>query len=97
LRYVLAFSAAVRVLQLSEGRQDETQAATVAFSDAQQQCLTHLAATLNGLTTKQQNPQPPRLLVRATWLIARLAGWSGLQSQRPPGIARHSIQGFTTV
>lgn len=82
---VLALSAAVRVLQLSEGRQDEIQSATVVFSQAQQQCLSDLAPKLNGRTAKQQNPHPPLTLAWATWLIARLGGWSGYQSQRPPG------------
>ncbi len=84
---VLALSAAVRVLQLSEGRQDQTQAATVVFSEAQQECLSQLAPTLNGRTVKQQNPHPPLTLAWATWLIARLGGWSGFQSHRPPGIS----------
>ncbi len=84
---LLALSAAVRVLQLSEGRQDQTQTATVVFSEAQQQCLSQLAPRLEGRTAKQQNPHPPRTLAWATWLIARLDGWSGLQSQRSPGIS----------
>jgi hypothetical protein len=71
---VLALAAALQVLQLTEGRHDETQTATVVFSDAQQQCLTHLAPTLDGRTAKQQNPYPPFTLAWATWLIARLEG-----------------------
>lgn len=84
---VLALSAAVRVLQLTQGREDVTQSATVVFCDAQQRCLTELAPTLNGRTPKQHNPFPPLTLAWATWLIARLGGWSGYQSQRTPGIA----------
>lgn len=83
---MLALAAAVRVLQLCQGRHDETQPATVVFSETQQACLSQLAPTLNGRTAKQQNPYPPPTLAWATWLIARLGGWSGLQSQRPPGI-----------
>lgn len=83
---MLALSAAVRVLQLIEGREDVTQSATVVFSNAQQHCLTELAPTLNGRTPKQQNPFPPLTLAWATWLIARLGGWSGYHSQRTPGI-----------
>lgn len=83
---VLALGAAVQVLQLQEGRDDPSQAASVVFSQEQQQCLSDLAPTLEGRTQKQQNPYPPYTLAWATWLIARLGGWSGLQSQRPPGI-----------
>jgi hypothetical protein len=82
---LLALSAAVRVLQLSQARHDETQATTVVFSEPQLEFLSQLAPTLEGRTVKQQNPHPPLTLAWATWLIARLGGWSGLQSQRPPG------------
>ncbi|MEW7280975.1 hypothetical protein ABW636_20470 [Aquimarina sp. 2201CG1-2-11] len=32
-----------------------------------------------------KNPYPREGLSWATWVIARLAGWSGYASQRPPG------------
>lgn len=83
---VLSLAAAVQVLQLQEGRDDPNQAARVVFSSEQQQCLVELAPTLEGRTRKQQNPYPLYTLAWASWLIARLGGWSGLQSQRPPGI-----------
>lgn len=71
---VLALSAAVRVLQLTLGRQDETQTADLVFSKPELQCLADLAPTLQGRTRKQQNPHPPLTLAWATWLIARLGG-----------------------
>lgn len=83
---ILALSVALRMLQLLEGRDDPTVAAQVAFSAQEQQCLTHLAPSLQGRTHKQQNPYPPASLPWATWLIARLGGWSGYRSQSPPGI-----------
>lgn len=83
---ILALSVALRILQLLEGRDDPTVAAQVAFSAQEQQCLTHLAPSLQGRTHKQQNPYPPASLPWATWLIARLGGWSGYRSQSPPGI-----------
>ncbi len=83
---ILALSVALRILQLLEGRDDPTVAAQVAFSAQAQQCLTHLAPSLQGRTHKQQNPYPPASLPWATWLIARLGGWSGYRSQSPPGI-----------
>lgn len=83
---LLSLSAAVRVLQLQTGREDEARPATVVFSQAQQRCLAQLSFRLNGRTRKQQNPFLPKTLAWATWLIARLGGWSGYASQRPPGI-----------
>ncbi len=65
------------------------------FCQQQQQCLTELAPPLEGRTRKQQNPYPRYTLAWASWLIARLGGWSGLQSQRPPGI-RTLFKGLQT-
>lgn len=83
---VLALSIAVRTLQLVEGRDHPELPVSIAFTDEQQQCLVHLAPSLQGRTQKQQNPFLPTSLPWATWLIARLGGWSGYRSQRPPGM-----------
>lgn len=83
---ILAFMAALRILQLKEGRDDETLSASITFSAQQQQCLTQLAPTLQGRTQKQRNPFPSGSLPWASWLVARLGGWSGYRSQSPPGI-----------
>ncbi len=83
---ILALMVALRILQLKTGRADETLSASVTFSAQQQQCLRHLMPTLQGQTRKQQNPFSPGSLPWATWLVARLGGWSGYRSQSPPGI-----------
>jgi hypothetical protein len=83
---LLALSVAVKTLQMTEGRDNPDIPASVAFCDQQQQCLAQLAPTLQGRTQKQQNPYPLTSLPWATWFIARLGGWSGYRSQRPPGI-----------
>ena len=83
---ILVLSVAVRTLQLVEGRDNPALAASIAFTQAQQQCLDQLAPTLIGRTQKQGNPYPSASLPWATWLIARLGGWSGYRSQRPPGM-----------
>ena len=83
---ILSLGAAVRILQLQTGRDDVSRAASLVFSQRQQQCLAQLSPRLNGRTRKQQNPFPGYTLAWATWLIARLGGWSGYASQRPPGI-----------
>ncbi|MCW5317897.1 IS4 family transposase [Nostoc sp. KVJ3] len=90
---VLALSVAVQILQLIQGRDNPDLPATIAFSDEQQQCLSAMPAagyayapTIDGKTRLQQNPYPPHSLSWATWIIARLGGWSGYRSQKPPGI-----------
>lgn len=83
---ILSLSIAVRTLQLVEGRDNPDLPAALAFTDKQQQCLSQLEPSLQGRTQKQQNSYPPNSLAWATWLIARLGGWSGYRSQRPPGM-----------
>lgn len=83
---ILALMVALRILQLKEGRDDETLSAAMTFSESQQQCLHQLAPKLQGCTRKQQNPFASGSLPWASWLIARLGGWSGYRSQSPPGI-----------
>ena len=83
---VLALSVAVQILQLLAGRERLELKAGVAFSAEQQHCLAQMAPTLEGQTEKQLNPHPIGSLSWASWVIARLGGWSGYQSQRPPGI-----------
>jgi hypothetical protein len=96
---VLALSVAVRTLQLVEGRDNRAYPASVAFTDEQQQCLTQLETSLQGRTAKQQNPYPPMSLPWATWLVARLGGWSGYCSQHPPGVPTvvHGLRQFESI
>jgi hypothetical protein len=99
LESLLALSVAIRILQMIEGRDNPALAAAVAFSDEQQQCLGQVAPTLQGRTRKQQNPYPRDSLPWATWIIARLGGWSGYRSQRPPGMPTlvHGLRQFEAI
>jgi hypothetical protein len=58
----------------------------VTFNEKEQECLNELLPQLEGNTTKLKNPHSKHLLVWATWIIARLGGWKGYKSQRPPGL-----------
>lgn len=80
----LALPAALAVMQLVLGRQQT--ASQPVLDPARLACLRHLAPTLDGRTAKQQNPHPPASLAWVSWCVARLGGWSGLASQRPPGV-----------
>ena len=83
---ILALSVAVRTLQMVKGRDNCQLPASVAFDAQQQQCLSQISPALQGTTRKQPNPYPRASLPGATWLIARLGGWSGYLSQTPPGM-----------
>ena len=41
-------------------------------------------ATLEGKTDRQKNPHPPRTLAYASWVCARLGGWSGYYGKPGP-------------
>jgi hypothetical protein len=83
---LLALMAAVKVLQLVRARTGTTnQTMACAFSSQEQELLTRLNPTVEGRTEKLKNPYPSNTLAFAAWIIARLGGWSGYQSQRPPG------------
>jgi hypothetical protein len=96
---VLALGVAVRTLQMVEGRARADLPASLTFSDCQQQCLSVIEPSLQGRTQKLQNPYPPASLPWATWLIARLGGWSGYSSQRPPGMPTlvHGLRQFESI
>ncbi|TYQ24024.1 IS4 family transposase [Pseudanabaena sp. UWO311] len=96
---VLALSVAVRTLQMVERRETPNISASLAFSDMQLQCLSNIEPTLQGNTVKQKNPHPRQSLSWATWIIARLGGWSGYRSQRPPGMPTivHGLQRFEAI
>ena len=48
-------------------------------------CGVSVERKLPGRTAKQLNPHPPDSLAWAAWIIARLGGWTGYASQKPPG------------
>jgi hypothetical protein len=54
---------------------------------------------LEGRTEKQRNPHQPGTLGWASWTIARLGGWTGYASARPPGpITMHNgLQRFVAM
>lgn len=83
---VLATSAAVHTMQLTLAREGRSQRpASDCFDPQEQELLQQVGATLQGKTVKQQNPHPPSSLAWAAWIVARLGGWKGYASERPPG------------
>jgi hypothetical protein len=83
---VLALSAALDVMRLMLARNGkQEQPIAHVFTLEEQACLIELAPTMEGPTQKQQNPHPQQTLAWASWIIARLGGWNGYQSQHPPG------------
>jgi len=56
------------------------------FTAEEQQCLELVTENMEGKTEKQKNKYKPTSLKRYVWTIARLGGWKGYSSERPPGI-----------
>lgn len=82
-----ALVAAVQVMQCVHARGEAGGAipASRVFSADNGPVLTALVKKLEGKTLKQKNPHPPHTLAWAAWVIARLGGWKGYASERPPG------------
>ena len=82
---VLAFSAAVKVMQLVMARDGSTRPATDVFDEDDIEVLQHIGKSLEGKTEKQKNHYEVGSLAWSAWIIARLGGWKGYKSERKPG------------
>ena len=87
----------LQLLQARDGRSADP--ATLSFSPDQLDTLDALDKRYAGKTVLQRNPHPPRSMAWAAWLIARLGGWDGYPSSRPPGpiTFKHGIETFLTL
>jgi hypothetical protein len=82
----IAARAAALVIQLVQARNSgEMTPANVAFSADEIAALAAINKTLQGKTAVQKNPYRSKTLPWAAWIIARLGGWTGYASHRPPG------------
>ena len=85
---VLMLSALIRIFQmnLAYSEQEQGQPIEEIFSKEEVQCLKNINVKLQGTTAKLQNNNDSTRLKWATWIIARLGGWKGYDSQGPPGV-----------
>lgn len=82
----MAMIAATQIMQLVNARNGQTnQSIHETFTDLEINCLQQMNSNLEGKTEKQKNPYIHTSLAFASWIIARLGGWSGYTTQRPPG------------
>jgi len=97
---VLVLQAVLKVCQLmiAYGK-EEGQFINEVFEQQEIVCLEKLNQKLEGNTQKIKNPYPRDQLSWATWIIARLAGWSGYKSQRRPGAItlKNGIERFNSI
>jgi len=82
----IAARVAAITLQLLQARDGHSlEPASVSFDADQLATLDALDKRYAGRTALQRNPHPPRTMAWAAWLIARLGGWNGYPSSKPPG------------
>lgn len=84
---VIALGCALQTMQLTLARHDEKQERPLSdvFTEEEAVLLNALLPGLEGKTEKQKNPYHRGKLAWAAWIIARLGGWKGYASERPPG------------
>src|SRR5690242_2258621 len=82
----IAAKAATIVIQLVQARNGlDPLPASFAFSAEEIEVIDALAKSLQGKTELQKNPHPSNTLASAAWVIAKLGGWTGYASHKPPG------------
>lgn len=82
----IAAKAAAIVMQLVQARSGgDPQPAGLAFTEGEIDMLAALEGRFKGKTKLQSNPHPKASLAWAAWIIAKLGGWNGYASSKPPG------------
>jgi Transposase DDE domain len=82
----VAMIAATKIMQLVLARDGTVdRPATDVVAADQLPMLEALQISLEGKTAKQKNPHARHSIAWLAWIIARLGGWTGYASERPPG------------
>ena len=83
---IMNLEVALKILQLKQARDGAVmESARVAYSTQQLAILKVLTKEYEGKTQKQKNPWPKEYLSWVSWIIARMGGWKGYQSEAKPG------------
>ena len=96
----IAARVACITLQLVQARDGQSNQGTeIAFTPTEVRTLEALLPGLEGKTAAQKNPHPRRSLAWAAWIIAKLGGWDGYKSSKPPGpiTFRHGLEHFHSI
>jgi hypothetical protein len=96
----IATKAAAITLQLLQARDgNSVEPASVAFPQREIAVLDATNTRIEGKTALQKNPHPKYSLAWASWIIARLGGWDGYRSSKPPGpiTYRHGLEHFRII
>lgn len=98
---ILMLSALLRIFQmnLAYSEPEGGQPIEEVFSKEEIQCLKTVNGKLQGVTSKLKNNNDSSRLKWATWIIARLGGWKGYDSQGPPGVIvlKRGLDKFSSI
>jgi hypothetical protein len=90
--------AAVTIKQLVQARDGNTdQILSDAFEPDDRPILEAVSAKLQGKTERQRNPHPRESLAFASWIIARLGGWTGYYGKPGPKVMRIGLAAFYAI
>jgi hypothetical protein len=96
----IAAKAAAITLQLQQARDGKAdEPASIAFPEREMVVLDATNTRIEGKTALQKNPHRKYSLAWAAWIIARLGGWDGYPSSRPPGpiTFRYGLEQFRII
>lgn len=83
---VMSLQTAIKILQLRQDRNGNcSKQANICFTEEEIEFAEIVKGTLEGKTKKQKNNYDKNSLAWMCWIIARLGGWKGYQSESPPG------------
>lgn len=85
---IMQMTSVVRVLQMNiaYAEPEGGQPIEEVFDDDEIKALEGMNAKLQGKTQKLQNHNDPKKTRWAAWVIGRIGGWKGYDSQGPPGV-----------
>jgi hypothetical protein len=90
--------AAIQVLQLVRDRDGQAGRPLQDVLDPEDKpALEAICQTLEGKTQKQKNPHPRGSLAYATWVCARLGGWTGYYGKPGPIVIMHGLQSLKAM
>jgi hypothetical protein len=90
--------AAIQVLQLVRDRDGAARRPIEdVFDPVDQPALEAICPTLEGKTARQKNPHPPGTLAYASWICARLGGWTGYYGKPGPIVILNGLLRFRAI
>lgn len=94
----VALIAAVTLMQLVKAREGGSgRGPQDCFEPEDLPMLEALSKRLEGTTQRQKNPHSPADLAFASWIIARLGGWTGYYGKPGPAVMRYGLDRFQAI